>query len=409
MRFFSLFKAATFKLFKVASHFQETPDTVDAELVKSRLVLRLTAVALFVFLLWAYIFEIDQVARAPGVIMPSSKIQVIQSQNGGVLLSLPVKAGDKVSKGQVVAQFDQTDALADYQEAKAAFASLDANLSRLEAEMNGGEPIFSDVSRQYPKFIKSQHSLFEKRRASQSEELGALKEILKLVREEISMNEPLMEYGDVSRTEILRLKRQEAELSAEITNKRNKYFRDTQAEFNKTEEELESVKQALVQKNRQLKQKTLNAPLRGIVKNIRVTTEGGVIRPGEDVMEIVPIEEDFIIEAKLSPADIGFVNIGQDATVKVDAFDYTVYGNLSGNVVYISADTLEERSAQGENPYYKINVRTKGSRFTGMPNRNLQILPGMTTMVEVKTGKNTILNYLLRPISKTLAESLGER
>ena len=134
-----------------------------------------------------------------------------------------------------------------------------------------------------------------------------------------------------------------------------------------------------------------------------------MIRPGEDVMEIVPIEEDFVIEAKLSPADVGFVHINQDATVKVDAFDYTIYGNLEGRVVYISADTLEERASNGDTPYYRINVRTKGRRFTGVPDRDLQILPGMTTLVEVKTGKNTILNYLLKPISKTIFESLGER
>ena len=309
----------------------------------------------------------------------------------------------------MVARFDQTDALADYQDTKARVASLAANMARLEAEMNGTEPVFSAESEQYPKFVKSQLSLFQKRKASQSAELASLNKILELVREEISMNEPLVEFGDVSRTELLRLRRQEAELSAEITNKRNSYFKDTQAEFNDTEEELESMKQALVQTTRQLGQKTLNAPLKGIVKNVRVTTEGGVIRPGEDVMEIVPVEEDFIIEAKLSPTDIGFVHIDQDATVKIDSFDYTIYGNLEGKVVYISADTLDEQAANGEEPYYKVNVRTKGRRFTGMPDVDLQILPGMTAMVEIKTGKNTILNYLLKPISKTIFESLGER
>lgn len=389
---------------------QKTSDgSLDADLSGPRGVLRLTILAFLAFSAWAYTFEIDQVSRAPGVVMPSSKIQVIQSKDGGVLLSLPVKAGDEVKKGQTIARFDQTEALADYQDAKAKAASLKANMARLEAEMNGGSPVFPEDSKQYPKFVKSQISLFNKRRASQSAELESLEKILRLVKEEISMNEPLLSFGDVSRTEILRLRRQEAELIAEITNKRNAYFKDTQAEFNKTEEELESVKQALVQKSRQLGQKTLNAPLRGIVKNIRVTTEGGVIRPGEDVMEIVPIEDDFVIEAKLSPADVGFVHLGQEATVKIDAFDYTIYGNLEGSVVYISADTLEETAAKGTDPYYRINVRTKGRKFTAMPDRNLQILPGMTTVVEIKTGKNTILNYLLKPVTKTIFESLGER
>jgi len=384
-------------------------EALDIELKSPRLVLWVTMLAFFCSVLWAYTFEIDQVARAPGVFMPSSRIQLIQSKDGGVLLSLPVRAGDQVEKGQVVARFNQTDALADYEDAKAKAASLAGRMARLEAEILGTEPVFPDELKMYPQLIKNQLSLLKRRRLSQLEELESLEKILVLVSEEISMNEPLLEFGDVSRTEILRLRRQEAELMAEITNKRNSYFSDVQAEYNETQEELTSIRQALLQKSRQLSQKTLNAPLKGIVKNIRVTTEGGVIRPGEDVMEIVPIENDFLIEAKLSPADIGFVQLGQDAAVKVDAFDYTIFGNLEGSVTYISADTLDERGPQGEQPFYKIQVRTKGSQFTGMPEKELQILPGMTATVEVKTGKNTILNYLLKPITKTFFESLGER
>lgn len=382
---------------------------LDAELKQTRWVLRVTALAFFSFLFWSYISEIDQVARAPGAIIPSSKIQIIQSKDGGVLKALPVGAGDEVNKGQVIAQFDQTDAQADYQEALAKVAALGASMARLSAEIYGVEPRFPESSNAYPQFVKSQLALYEKRKAAQFEEIASLEGILILVREEIAMNEPLVAQGDVSRTEILRLRRQEAELVAEITNTRNKYFQDAQAEYNQTEEELESVRQALVQRQRQLRQKTLNAPVRGIVKNISVTTEGGVIRPGENVMEIVPIEDDFVIEAKLSPADIGFVSLGQSAAVKVDAFDYTVYGDLTGTLTYISADTLEEQSPQGNIPYYRIHVRTKGKQFTGKPNDDLQILPGMTTTVEIKTGKNTVLNYLLKPIAKTLVESMGER
>lgn len=384
-------------------------DGLEGELRGPRWVLHMTMLSTIVFFLWAYFFEIDQVARAPGVVMPSSKIQIIQSKDGGVLLTLPVNAGDEVAEGQVIARFDQTDALASYEDAKAKAASLAANMARLEAEIYGHEPIFPAETQEYPKFIKSQISLFQKRKATQSEQLAAMEGILKLVKEEISMNEPLLEFGDVSRTEILRLRRQEAELTAEITNKRNSYFKDTQAEYNETEEELESARQALVQKKRQLSQKTLRAPLQGIVKNVRVTTEGGVIRPGEEVMEIVPIEEDFVIEARLSPSDIGFVHLNQDATVKVDAFDYTIYGSMEGGVVYISADTLDDQNAQAAEPYYQLQVRTKGRRFSNSRDNALQILPGMTAMVEVKTGKNTILNYLLKPVTKTFSESMGER
>ena len=242
------------------------PNSLDIELKGARWVLRLTVLALSSFLVWAYAFEIDQVVRAPGVIMPSSKVQIIQSKDGGVLLSLPVSAGDEVNKGQVIARFDQTDALADFEDAKARAASLAANMARLEAEIYERQPVFPDEALDYPKFIKSQLSLFERRQASQAEQLAALREILALVKEEIAMNEPLVSYGDVSRTEILRLRRQEAELTAEITNLVNAYFKDAQAEFNETEEELESVKQALLQRERDLRQNTLKSPMRGIVK-----------------------------------------------------------------------------------------------------------------------------------------------
>lgn len=379
------------------------------ELRQPRKVLFTTALAVASFLVWAYVSEIDQVARAPGAVIPSSKNQIVQSQDGGVLLALPVSAGDEVFKGQVIAQFDVTDAEADYREAEARAAGLSATMARLEAETYGTEPNFPKVSQGYPQFIESQQALFAKRRSAQAAEIRSIEGILALVREEIEMNEPLEKQGDVSKTEILRLQRQEAELVAQITNTQNRYFQDVQAEFNDTEAELAGVKQALVQRQRQLRQKTLKAPVTGIVKNIRVTTEGGVIRPGEDVMEIVPVEDDLVIEAKVSPADIGFIREGQKAAVKIDAFDYTIYGDLPGTLFYISADTLEDATRQGDVPYYRVHVRTDGRQFSGKPDADLQILPGMTATVEIKTGKNTVLNYLLKPIAKTLVESMGER
>ena len=382
---------------------------LDTELKQPRLVLFFTAIALSSFLLWAYFSEIDQVARAPGVVIPSSKIQVIQSKDGGVLLALPIGAGDRVKKGQIVAQFDVTDAEADYREAKARAAGLEARMVRLRAEIYGRLPDFSSLSREFPQFIESQEALYLKRTAAQKDEIASLKSILALVEEEIAMNEPLEKQGDVSKTELLRLQRQEAELVAQIINTRNEYFEDAQAEYNELEGELEGIAQVLVQRRRQLRQQTLTAPVAGVVKNIRVTTEGGVIRPGEDVMEIVPIEDDLVIEAKVSPADIGFISLGQDAAVKIDAFDYTIYGDLTGILFYISADTLEENTRQGDLPFYRVHVRTDGKRFSAVPDKDLQILSGMTATVEIRTGKNTILNYLLKPIAKTLVESLGER
>jgi adhesin transport system membrane fusion protein len=288
-------------------------------------------------------------------------------------------------------------------------AALSAAMSRLTAELFGTVPDFSDLADEFPHFIKSQKLLFDRRQSAKREEIANIGSILALVQEEIQMNEPLLARGDVSKTEILRLQREEAELIAQRGKISNDYFQSTQAEYNETEEEFERVSQLLIQREKQLQATTLTAPVKGIVKSIRLTTVGGVIRPGEDVLEIVPLEDDLLIEAKVAPQDIGFLRVGLDVSVKIEAYDYTIYGDLDGVLSYISADTLEEDTQKGDTPFYRVHIRTQGRKFSGRPDADLQILPGMTSTVEVKTGKNTVLSYLIKPIIKTLGESMGER
>jgi adhesin transport system membrane fusion protein len=382
---------------------------LDKELRGSRWVLWAVFVSLVSFFSWANFSEIDQITRAPGSVIPSSNVQIIQSKDGGVLEQLPISVGEIVDQGQIVAQFDKTNAEADYQEAKAQVAALSAAMSRLTAELFGTVPDFSDLANEFPHFIKSQKLLFDRRQSAKREEIANIGSILALVQEEIQMNEPLLARGDVSKTEILRLQREEAELVAQRGKISNDYFQSTQAEYNETEEEFERVSQLLIQREKQLQATILTAPVKGIVKSIRLTTVGGVIRPGEDVLEIVPLEDDLLIEAKVAPQDIGFLRVGLDVSVKIEAYDYTIYGDLDGVLSYISADTLEEDTQKGDIPFYRVHVRTQGRKFSGRPDADLQILPGMTSTVEVKTGKNTVLSYLIKPIIKTLGESMGER
>ena len=395
--------------FRSAEASQNERQRLNEELRGSRWVLWAVFVALSSFFIWANFSEIDQITRAQGSVIPSSNVQLIQSKNGGVLKQLPVSVGDIVDQGQIVAQFEETNAEADYQEAKAQVAALSAAMSRLTAELFGASPEFSGLANEFPHFVKSQKLLFDRRQSANREEIENLDAILALVREEIEMNEPLLAKGDVSKTEILRLQREEAELVAKRGKISNDYFQATQAEYNETEEEFERVSQLLIQRQIQLDGTTLTAPVKGIVKSIRLTTVGGVIRPGEDVLEIVPLEDDLMIEAKVAPQDIGFLRVGMDVSVKIDAYDYTIYGDLNGVLSYISADTLEENTQRGDVPFYRVHVRTQGRKFSGRPEAELQILPGMTATVEVKTGKNTVLSYLLKPIVKTLRESMGER
>mgnify|MGYP001288349334 FL=1 len=382
---------------------------LDKELRGSRWVLGAVFVSLVLFFSWANFSEIDQITRAPGSVIPSSNVQIIQSKDGGVLEQLPISVGEIVDQGQIVAQFDKTNAEADYQEAKAQVAALSAAMSRLTAELFGTVPDFSALANEFPHFVKSQKLLFDRRQSAKREEIANIGSILALVQEEIQMNEPLLARGDVSKTEILRLQREEAELVAQRGKISNDYFQSTQAEYNETEEEFERVSQLLIQRKKQLQATTLTAPVKGIVKSIRLTTVGGVIRPGEDVLEIVPLEDDLLIEAKVAPQDIGFLRVGLDVSVKIEAYDYTIYGDLDGVLSYISADTLEEDTQRGDIPFYRVHVRTQGRKFSGRPDADLQILPGMTSTVEVKTGKNTVLSYLIKPIIKTLGESMGER
>ena len=375
----------------------------------SRSILWVSALCVALFVAWAYFAELDQITRAPGAVISSSRTQVIQSQEGGTLEKLQVQEGDVVEAGQLLAQLERTRTESAFLETRAKAAGLAATMARLQAEVYGGQPKFPRELRGYAEFRENQLTLLSKRRAALNEEAAAIEDMLRLVQQELEMNLPLVASGDVSRTEVLRLQRQVADMRAQITNKRNKYFQDAQAELSKVQEELTGVQQLLSQRKNQLDQTELRAPLRGTVKNIRITTQGGVIRPGEEVMQIVPLEDDLVIEAKVPPSDIAFLKIGLDSTIKIDAYDYTVYGSLPGKLIFISADTLSEDLRQGESPYYRVRVRTTVREFSARPGTNLEIQPGMTATIEIKTGRKTVLQYLAKPLVKTLSESLGER
>ena len=220
---------------------------------------------------------------------------------------------------------------------------------------------------------------------------------------------PLLKAGDVSKADILRLQRQVAEIQSNITNRRNRYLQDTQAELAKVQEDLAGIKQIVIQRKEQLDNIEVRAPMDSIVRNIRITTRGGVARPSEEIMQLVPLDDDLLIEAKVRSSDIAFVNVGLPATIKLDAYDYTIYGSLQGNVVYISADTLSEENKQNEAPYYRVQVKAKAGNLKSRNNEAIHIQPGMTATVEIKTGSNTVLRYLTKPITKTLSESMRER
>ncbi len=358
---------------------------------------------------WASWAELDQITRANGQVIASSRNQVIQSLDGGVLEELLVREGTQVKRGQMLFRFDKTKAQAAYLESAAKAAALKATVARLNAEVFGGQPKFPAELADYPEFVSNQRVLFNKRQSAINEEIVALEKSLALVKAELEMNLPLLKTGDVSRAEVLKLQRQVAEIQGQITNRRNKYLQDSQTDLAKAQEDLAGVMQILAQRKEQLDATEARSPMDGVVRNVRLTTRGGVARPGEEIMQIVPIEDDLIVEAKVRPADIAFVKPGLPATVKLDAYDYTIYGSLNGEVSYISADTLNEEVRGTEQPYYRVQIKTRSHNLASWKKERIDIQPGMTAMVEIKTGSNTVLHYLTKPITKTMSESLGER
>ncbi|MDP2144525.1 MAG: HlyD family type I secretion periplasmic adaptor subunit [Gallionella sp.] len=374
-----------------------------------RLLIWASAVAIVGFLVWAAWAELDQVTRASGQVIASSRNQVIQSPEGGVLSEMLVREGDAVKRGQLLARFDKTKAESGYLEGMSKAMALTATVSRLNAEVYGGKPKFPPELDDYPEFRANQLSLFNKRQSAVRDEVSALEKSMKLIKEELEMTMPLLKTGDVSRSDVLKLQRQVVDIEAQVTNRRNKYLQECQSELNKAEEDLAGVTQIVKQRKEQLDYTEIRSPMDGVVRNIQLTTLGGVAKPGEEILQIVPVDDDLIIEVKVKPSDIAFVKPGLPATVKLDAYDYSIYGSLDGKVSYISADTLNEAVRGNEQPYYRVQIKTSIQNLTGKRDERIDVQPGMTATVDIKTGRKSVLNYLTKPITKTISESMGER
>lgn len=381
----------------------------ERTLVRSSVII-VAAAALVAFVVWAHWAKLDQVSRAVGQVIPSGRVQIVQSADGGVITQLLVREGDKVTQGELLVRLDVVKAQAALAESAGKEAALRAAKARIEAELYGRALRFDEALADYPDFVANQRSLFDKRVTALRAELTTLEEMRRLVSLELSMNEPLLATGDVSRSEILRLQRQSAEVSGQIVNRRNRYLQELQAELAKTEEELVATTQLRTQRADQLSRTELYAPADGIVKNVRFTTVGAVLRPGDEMLQIVPTNDALIVEAKVRPADIGFIRNGQSASVKFDAYDYSIYGAASGEVIYISADTLTEQDTRGETSYYRVHVSADaGQMQRRRANGPIELQPGMTATVEIKTGENTVWRFLSKPLTKTLSEAMTER
>lgn len=371
--------------------------------------LRCAMFGIVIFLIWASLGKVDQVTHVQAQVIANAKNQVVQSADAGVITKIHIHEGDSVRSGQLLVTLEHERAQAAVNDSKAKIAALEITLSRLRAELYETPLNFSSDLLMYTDYIRNQTNLYKKRKQAISEDINSLNTMLAISTEELKMNQQLEVTGDVGKTEILRLQRTIADVQAQITNKRNKYFQDAQIEMTKAQEELSTQTEQLRDRNQSLEHTQLLSPNDGIIKNIKVTTIGAVIRPGDVVLEIFPTNGNLLIEAKIPPSDIGFIKVGQLAAIKLDAYDYSIFGTLKGKITYISADTIGEETSKGTQFYYKIYIEIQNKEFNGNKSNLIVIRPGMTAGVDIKAGDRSVLNYLVKPIFKTFSQSFGER
>lgn len=412
------------------------------------LIVRGSFAFLLVFVTWAALTDLEEVTIGEGKVIPSSHVQIIQNLEGGIVSKIPVQVGDIVQRDQVVLNIDPTRFSSSLGETKAKYHSLLARMARLSAEANGSqfEPP-EEVAKESPQILREELSLYHTRQAELEAMLTVLRqqaqqrqqelvekraraqqliESHRLVAQELELTRPMAKQQVISDVELLRLERQANDIRGEMqatqlaiprleaslheANKKvegalAKFRSEAGIELSQARGEFEGLTASSIAMEDRLARTTVRSPVTGVIKTIKVTTVGGVVQPGMEVMEIVPIEDNLLVEAKIRPSDIAFLRPGQEATVKVTAYDYSIFGGLDARVETITADTIT--NDKGES-FYLVRVRTKSNHF-GTDKKPLSIIPGMLTSVHIRTGEKSVLTYLLKPIIRARSEALRER
>jgi adhesin transport system membrane fusion protein len=412
---------------------QPLPEVNKALIDDAPRIVRLTiwaVIAFFTFLvLWAHFAVIDEVTKGEGKAIPSSKIQKIQNLEGGIVAQIYVHEGEIVDAGAPLIRLDDTRFKSNVGETDADRVAAELRVERLSAEAD-------------------EESLYQSRRQQLGDEIGGLQQqlvqrqqelreyqskqqqyanSLSLLRQEIGMSEPLVAQGAVSPVEMLRLKRSEVEtrgqmdstalaipraqaaineVQRKVDETRGKFRSDALTQLNEARTNLNKAQATSKGLEDRVSRTMVTSPVRGIIKQLLVNTVGGVIQPGSDLVEVVPLDDTLLVEARIRPQDIAFLHPGQEAVVKFSAYDYTIYGGLKAKLEQIGADTIQDEDKK--NTYYVITLRTDKSSL-GTPDKPLLIIPGMVASVDIITGKKSVLSYLLKPIIRARAEALHER
>lgn len=373
-------------------------------------IIRTIFIAFLCFIAWASVFKLDQFVRAQGVVFSKSRVQVIQSVDGGVLKDLLVNDGDIVEAGQVLARLDQSRFEASTNEISARIDALQAKISRLRAELTDTEPKFPSQLSSNRDLIAIESALFDRRVKSLSDDVGYLTQTRDIAIRELTMIQALDKTGDVDQSELVRAERSLIDSEAKLKSRVNEFYEAASSELIKAEDELAQNIEILAQRNGLLESSTLRALMPGVVKKVNITTLGAVLKPGEPLLEIIPTGDTLLLEAKVPPKDIADVAIGMNAKIRLDPFDSSVYGTIEGSVVFISGDTIVENNARGaEETFYKAHIAVPKGRITTSVGKEINLIPGMTGQVDIKTGDRTVIKYMLKPIVKTLDSSFGEK
>lgn len=400
------------------------------------------------FLVWAHFAEIEEVTRGDGKAIPSSRLQKIQNLEGGIVAEIFVRDGQIVEAGAPLIRLDDTRFSSNVGETEADRTALQLTVERLSAEAAGRELVQSaELVASDPDRAESELDLFKSRQKQLADEVAGLEEqlvqrrqelrefiskqgqyrnSLGLLQREIRMSEPLVAEGAISPVEVLRLKRAEVEARGQleattlaipraeaaitevehkVQETRERFRSDALARLGEARTDLNKIQSTGRALEDRVKRTLVTSPVRGIVKQVLVTTIGGVIQPGNDMLEIVPLDDSLLVEARIRPQDIAFLHPGQTATVKFTAYDFTIYGGLKAELEQIGADTVTD---QDGNSFYLIQLRTEKSHL-GPDDNPLIIIPGMVASVDIITGRKSILRYLTKPILRARAEALRER
>jgi adhesin transport system membrane fusion protein len=364
--------------------------------------------AILTLLVWAWAAELDEVVVGAGRVVPSSHAQIIQSLEGGIVSRLLATEGDIVESGQALAELDKTRASSAAGESAARLRSLKAQVARLVAEIGNGRPAFPDDVQSDKALLQREVSLLASRRSALLASLEGLEQSSRSLREELAVTEPLVAKGAAGQLEVVRLRRSVAELSAKSIEMRNQYSVKAREELAKASAELESLSQVQIARTDSVARTTLQSPVRGIVKDVQITTADGVLAPGGKLMEIVPLDDQLRIEVRVDPRDIAYVRPGLATSIKFSSYDYSIHGSMPGVVSQVSPDTLQD-DIHRDRYYYRVWVRTQASSLVSHRNgASLPLLPGMVATVDIHTGKKSVLQYLLKPLNKA-SEALRER